>query len=177
MHRLDSKLLQLDTELASAEEALVADDEVASLKRAIAARESQLMPLYVQISHEFADLHDRPGRMKAKGVIRDVVGWEGSRAYFAMRVRRRLAQDALVKELRGADASLSHAEALGLLKGWMGGDEWEDDKAAMAWFTDDSAAIAEKIAAVRAGAVKKAVGNLLSGLPAGMKDEVLADLA
>ena len=37
----------------------------------------------------------------------------------------------------------------------------------MAWFADDSAAIAEKIAAVRAGAVKKAVGDLLSGLPAG----------
>ena len=82
--------MQLDAELASAEEALVADDEVASLKRAIAARESQLMPLYVQISHEFADLHDRPGRMKAKGVIRDVVPWERAREYFYWRVRRRL---------------------------------------------------------------------------------------
>merc|ERR1719428_1563088 len=110
MHRLDSKLLQLDTELASAEEALVADDEVASLKAAIAAREAQLMPLYVQISHEFADLHDRPGRMKAKGVIRDVVPWARAREYFFWRVRRRLMQDALIAELKTADESLSHAD-------------------------------------------------------------------
>merc|ERR1719163_2498024 len=54
MHRLDSKLQQLDSELASAEEALVADAEVAALKSQIGARERQLMPLYVQISHEFA---------------------------------------------------------------------------------------------------------------------------
>ena len=58
----------------------------------------------------------------------------------------------------------------------MGGEEWEDDSAAMTWFADESAAIAEKIAAVRAAAVKKAVADLLSGLPAGMKDEVLADM-
>merc|ERR1712146_362207 len=104
MHRLDSQLISLDAELAAAEEALV--DDVSAIKKAIATRENQLMPLYVQISHEFADLHDRPGRMKAKGVIRDVVPWARAREYFFWRVRRRLMQDALVKSLKKTIASL-----------------------------------------------------------------------
>merc|ERR1719393_56035 len=108
MHRLDTKLLQLDGELEQAISTGVSEDEVASLRTAIGAREAQLMPLYVQISHEFADLHDRPGRMKAKGVIRDVVPWARAREYFFWRVRRRLMQDALVGELKAADASLTH---------------------------------------------------------------------
>merc|ERR1719267_204438 len=120
MHRLDSKLIELDAQLAAAEEAMVAEDEADALKEAIGKREAQLMPLYVQISHEFADLHDRPGRMKAKGVIRDVVPWARSREYFFYRVRRRLMQDALVTQLKEADSELSHGECLSMLAAWMG---------------------------------------------------------
>merc|ERR1719326_1044150 len=102
-------------------------DDVSALKAAIAARETQLMPLYVQISHEFADLHDRPGRMKAKGVIRDVVPWARAREYFFWRVRRRLMQDALVSELKAADASLAHGDCLSMLATWMGSAApWDD---------------------------------------------------
>jgi hypothetical protein len=42
-------------------------------------REKMLVPLYTQIAHEFADLHDRAGRMKAKGVINEVLTWKTSR--------------------------------------------------------------------------------------------------
>merc|ERR1719149_615918 len=104
---------------------MVADDEVATIRTAITKREQQLMPLYVQISHEFADLHDRPGRMKAKGVIRDVVPWKRARSYFFWRVQRRLVQDALVKQLKAADAELSHAASVALLRGWVGAVDWE----------------------------------------------------
>merc|ERR1711970_1060196 len=97
MHRLDSKLIQLDTELAAAEDGIDTID-MEPVQKAIKARESQLLPLYVQISHEFADLHDRPGRMKAKGVIREIVPWARAREYFFYRTRRRLAQDALVSQ-------------------------------------------------------------------------------
>merc|ERR1719502_1838240 len=129
MHRLDSKLIELDAELEAAEEAMVAEAEVASIKSAIAQRETQLMPLYVQISHEFADLHDRPGRMKAKGVVRDIVPWARAREYFFWRVRRRLMQDALVTQLKEADSELSHGECLSMLAAWMGDKaSWEDDK-------------------------------------------------
>ena len=64
----DQSREQLAAELAVAEESL-AEDEASALRAQIDAREKQLMPLYVQISHEFADLHDRPGRMKAKDTI------------------------------------------------------------------------------------------------------------
>jgi acetyl-CoA carboxylase / biotin carboxylase 1 len=46
-----------------------------------------------QVAHEFADLHDRAGRMKAKGVVRDVLEWGSSREYFYWRVKRRLAEN------------------------------------------------------------------------------------
>ena len=128
-------------------------DDVSALKKAIAARESQLMPLYVQISHEFADLHDRPGRMKAKGVIRDIVPWARAREYFHWRVRRRLMQDALVGELKAADGSLSHGECLTMLSGWMAGKaSWEDDKAVLAFFESEGAVIDEKLGEVRPAA-------------------------
>jgi len=166
MHRLDSKLLQLDAELSAAEEALVADEEVASLKAAIAAREAQLMPLYVQISHEFADLHDRPGRMKAKGVIRDIVPWQRAREYFFWRVRRRLLQDALVKELKAADSGLSHADCLTMLSGWIGEKaDWSDDKAIVGAFEAEGELLDAKLGEVRVEAVKNAVAALLATLP------------
>jgi acetyl-CoA carboxylase/biotin carboxylase 1 len=165
MHRLDSRLLTLDAELKAAEDAVVADDEVAAIKKQIGAREAQLMPLYVQISHEFADLHDRPGRMKAKGVIRDVVPWKRAREYFFWRVRRRLVQDALVKELKAADASLSHADCLTMLNGWIGEKaSWDDDKAVLAFLEGEGAVIDEALGKVRVESIKKSVEQLLGQL-------------
>ena len=117
MQRQDSKLQQLAAELEVAESSF-AEAEAASLRKQIAAREVTLLPLYVQVSHEFADLHDRPGRMVAKGVIRDVVPWAEARPYFYHRVRRRLAQDALVKALQAVDADLVHQDGVALVRGW-----------------------------------------------------------
>merc|ERR1719171_1607932 len=144
MHRLDSKLIELDAELTAAEEAQI--DDTDTIKKSIMARENQLLPLYVQISHEFADLHDRPGRMKAKGVIRDIVPWARAREYFFWRVRRRLMQDALVTQLKEADSELSHGECLSMLAAWMGDKaSWEDDKAVLAFFESEGAVIDEKL--------------------------------
>jgi len=162
MHRLDSKLGQLESELAVAEESL-AEAEAASLRTQIKARQTQLMPLYTQISHEFADLHDRPGRMLAKGVIRDVVPWKRAREYFALRVRRRLAQDALIKELKAADDTLSHGACLNLLQTWCGAS-WEDDQAVLDAFESKAADIAAGIAGVRTTKVKQTVADLFAAL-------------
>merc|ERR1712146_396538 len=105
-------------ELAAAEDGIDTSD-ISPIQQAVKARETQLMPLYVQISHEFADLHDRPGRMKAKGVIREIVPWKRAREYFFWRVRRRLMQDALVASLKDADSELTHADCLKMLASWM----------------------------------------------------------
>jgi len=175
MNRLDKKLAQLRSELAVAEESL-AEDEAASLRAQIAARENTLLPLYTQISHEFADLHDRPGRMLAKGVIRDIVPWERSREYFYWRVRRRLAQDSLVKSLKAADSDLSHADAVATVAGWVGDVDWEDDKAVLAFLQSESDAIGAKLGEARAAAAKKAVAEIVSGLSDDAKAELLKSL-
>jgi len=175
MHRLDEKLMQLSAELGVAEESL-AVAEVEDLKTQIASRERLLLPLYTQISHEFADLHDRPGRMKAKGVIRAVVEWEHSREYFGWRVRRRLAQDSLVKQLRAADSELGHQEAVALLQTWIDAAIWEDDRAVLKWIDEKGDELAASISGVRTSAVEKAVKGLLGSLDADKQAEVLASL-
>ena len=140
MNRQDVKLQQLHNELEIAESSL-AEAEAESLRKQITARENSLLPIYVQVSHEFADLHDRPGRMQAKGVIRDVVPWSSARPYFYHRVRRRLAQDELVKELQAVDASLAHKDAAALVQGWCDAD-WEDDKAVLEVYSKEADALA-----------------------------------
>ena len=62
--------------------------------------------LIPKVAHEFADLHDRSGRMKAKGVVRDIIDWKSSRQYFYWRVKRRLAEKEIRKMLKAADPSL-----------------------------------------------------------------------
>eukprot|EP00965_Chrysotila_dentata_P164983 5447388-Pleurochrysis_carterae.AAC.1 len=47
MHRLDDKLVQLDSELAVADDSL-AVEEAEELRAQIAARENALLPLYTQ---------------------------------------------------------------------------------------------------------------------------------
>lgn len=97
-----------------------------------------LLPLYTQVAHEFADLHDRTGRMKAKGVIRDDVDWANSRRYFYNRLRRRLKEDVIRREIHDADPSLSRQDITEELHRLMvrdcGADtSWEDDEAVCSW--------------------------------------------
>ena len=81
MHRLDAQLIELDEQMASSS----SDSTFSEIKN----REKTLAPLYTQIAHEFADLHDRAGRMKAKGCITEVLEWRTAREYFYWRIRRR----------------------------------------------------------------------------------------
>ena len=46
-----------------------------------------------QVAVAFAAMHDTPARMAAVGVLRGVVPWAASRAFFATRLRRRCATD------------------------------------------------------------------------------------
>ena len=55
-----------------------------------------------QVAVQFADLHDTPGRMAAVGVIRRAVPWAEARSFFYWRLRRRLAEFHLRKEVRSA---------------------------------------------------------------------------
>ncbi|CAI2176389.1 617_t:CDS:2 [Funneliformis geosporum] len=46
------------------------------------AREQELLPIYSRMAIQFADLHDTPGRMKSKEMIRKLLEWKESRRFF-----------------------------------------------------------------------------------------------
>lgn len=76
------------------------------------------MPVYQQVARSFADMHDTPIRMLAKGVIKGIVPWEMSRAFFATRLKRRLMEDTLSSHVQSTDVAISSLQALNLVKGW-----------------------------------------------------------
>lgn len=136
----------------------------------------------------FADLHDTPGRMKSKGVIRRQVNWAHSRTYFFWRLRRRLTEFDLANKLatyKGQGTSVAGSrhrrEAVADLHSWFkeqGGkaETWEDDRRMMLWLTDNhasftsyvadkkaqsaAAVIADKVAACDADGLKLAMAAL-----------------
>ena len=55
--------------------------------------------LLPQVAVQFADLHDTPARMTEKGVIRGVIPWEDARTVLYWRLRRRILESQLVREL------------------------------------------------------------------------------
>jgi acetyl-CoA carboxylase/biotin carboxylase 1 len=160
MHRLDDTLKMLDEELESHE---VDSQEYKSVKEQIKAREDLLKPVYLQIATQFADLHDKTGRMRAKGVIQDAVPWESSREYFFYLAKRRIMQDNYVAQLKAADESLTTEAALDVLKGFCD-SEWADDKAITEFFDGANDEINAKIKSVKSEAVKAKIEALQAEL-------------
>jgi hypothetical protein len=64
----------------------------------------------IQVAVQFADLHDMPGRMKAKGCISDVLTWAASRAYVYWRLRRRIAELDACKVIQEASGNMKLAQ-------------------------------------------------------------------
>lgn len=120
MHRLDSKLNELDKELAGGKESsvLLSDERKQSIYEAIYAREAEILPVYRNVATSFCDLHDTPGRLLEKGAIRDIIDWEEARSFFYWRLQRRLAEDGVRKKCEKADPSLSTEKITSLLKRW-----------------------------------------------------------
>ena len=155
MHRLDAQLQLLDSELDMTE----FEDARADIKAQIHAREDLLKPVYLQAATEFADLHDKTGRMKAKGVIRAAVPWERSREYFYYRASRRIAEDDVVDRLKAADSSLTSETARAIVKDMCSCD-WEDDKAVVSFFNEKAVELGDKIKSVKAAAVQAQIDSL-----------------
>lgn len=99
MVRLDNTYRALKAQLA---DPTLSKEEQEQIKQQMAERESKLLPIYAQIALQFADLHDRAGRMKAKGVIRDVLEWKNARRFFYWRVRRRINEERILRRMAAA---------------------------------------------------------------------------
>ncbi|GMH62235.1 hypothetical protein TrLO_g1502 [Triparma laevis f. longispina] len=169
MHRLDKVLISLDMRLSER----LSDEDREKCLGEVAERENMLLPVYDQISVQFADLHDTPGRMKAKGVIREEIPWATSRVFFYHRIRRRLEEFRVREEMclvsNLGEESLTAVNASKLLKKWFVNEgagsqteeAWEnDDRAVYAWFQDSKFELAKKVSKLRSESVGRAVRNL-----------------
>lgn len=161
MHRIDRQLQMLDAELEATDDTDMPAQE--AIKEQIAAREELLKPVYLQAATEFADLHDKTGRMKAKGVIKEAIPWTGSRKYFFFLAKRRIAQDIYVAHIQAANPFMSSHNAVAWLKGMCTFD-WEDNEAALDYFTKHDAEITSKISEVRIAFIKAQIEALQSEL-------------
>jgi acetyl-CoA carboxylase/biotin carboxylase 1 len=155
MHKNDPQLKALDAELDMCE----LEEDKAEILKQIATREEQLKPVYLQAATEFADLHDKTGRMKAKGVIREAVPWEGSREFFYWRAKRRIFEDSYVAQLRAADPTLANAGAVAIIKSLYSGG-WDNDKMVSSFFEENQAKLSEKVKAVKAAGMQAQMKRL-----------------
>mmetsp|Transcript_16046 Transcript_16046/g.36661 ORF Transcript_16046/g.36661 Transcript_16046/m.36661 type:complete len:1111 (+) Transcript_16046:2-3334(+) len=153
MHRLDDTLIALDKSLADTSDA----EASSNIQESIKSRECALLPVYEQISVQFCELHDTPVRMEAVGVIRQQVEWKSSRSFFYWRLRRKLAEFDLRKQIIDASAvgrgvgSPTPLEATDMVKQWfmqsdgMDASKWEDDKTMLSWMSNNHALLESKV--------------------------------
>lgn len=132
INRLDAKCIELHKKISSetvqlqsketefsASELTALKQRIHALEKELEAREKYLTPVYHQISVQFADLHDTPGRMLNKNVISGVIEWRTSRKFFYWRLRRLLVQDHVIKQIKkNSKDEINWIQAKKLLMGW-----------------------------------------------------------
>lgn len=185
MARLDPQYGELRR--AAADSSLTTE-QLQDVKAQMAQREEQLLPVYLQIALQFADLHDRAGRMEAKGAIRQPLSWQNARRFFYWRLRRRLSEEMIVKRMvtakatptprNGASGAIPSTGAvhpspespraahLRDLRSWTGmlEDELEhDDRKVATWYEENKKLVQSKIEALRTDGVASEVAALLIG--------------
>ncbi|CAE7413431.1 accA [Symbiodinium microadriaticum] len=166
-NRLDPILIGLQRELAAAKGN---DGQCKEIKIRMTVRQKLVLGVFRQIAVHFADLHDTPGRMQAKGVIRQQVTWAQSRHFFYWRLRRRLAEFDVANSMRELDKSIkTRQDAIDVLKEWCfsaGGSDvtWNDDKKAMLWLQEHTALLRNHLMALKEQVAVRELGNQLTEL-------------
>jgi acetyl-CoA carboxylase/biotin carboxylase 1 len=158
-------------------------------------RETLLLPVYLQISLQYADLHDRAGRMKAKNTIRKELVWSQARRFFYWRLRRRLNEEYVIKRMAAASSKelTSRGASLKTLEAWYGQAKFSDDDMNVAlWYEENRKVVHDKIEKIKTESVAFDVASLLrsnkegglagvaqvlSMLPVAEREEVLKRLA
>lgn len=177
-------------------------DQLKEIKAQMTEREQHLLPIYGQISLQFADLHDRAGRMQAKGVIRQALRWQNARRFFYWRLRRRLNEEYILKKMASAASpsaenpkadSVTRERGLEMLKAWSNIPKFEhDDMSVATWYEENRKNVHDRVEALKregiamevASLVRKdreaglrGIANMLSTLPTAEKEEVLKMLS
>ncbi|EGW34547.1 uncharacterized protein SPAPADRAFT_134536 [Spathaspora passalidarum NRRL Y-27907] len=162
MQRLDPTYAQLKARL---NESNLSPEEHAQINAKIVAREKALLPIYAQISVQFADLHDRSGRMLAKGVIRQEIKWSDARRYFFWRLRRRLNEEYVLKLIGEQVKNANKLEKVARLKSWMPTVDYEDDQAVSAWIEEHHAKLQKRIEELKQETSRSNIAKLLQEDP------------
>lgn len=163
MTRLDPTYAELKQALT--DQSLAAEKQ-SEIKAKIKAREELLLPVYSQISLQFADLHDRAGRMVAKDTIRHALVWKEARRFFYWRLRRRLNEESILKKMATTSirGPISRATNLQSLQAWTGLAAFEkDDRAVAMWYEENKKMVHAKVEALKADGVAFDIGALLRG--------------
>ena len=163
MARLDPTYGELRAALKS--DNLTADRQ-SEIKLKMSEREQQLLPVYSQIALQFADLHDRAGRMKAKDTIRMSLRWKNARRFFYWRLRRRLNEESLIKRMTTSSSSrdpVARAESLEKLQAWTNISDFKtNDRAVAVWYEDNKKDVSQKLEGLKSEGVAYDVAAILS---------------
>ena len=141
-------------------------EEQEATKAAMTEREQLLLPVYGQIAYQFADLHDRAGRMEAKGVIRKPLRWVNARRFFYWRLRRKLNEEYILKRMTAASSKelVSRETDIERLKAWSGIPRFdEDDMSVAVWYEENRKDVYAKVEALKTEGVAYDVASLLRG--------------
>ena len=163
MARLDPAYGNLKRALANKN--LTSNDQ-SDIKVKMAQREALLLPVYSQVSLQFADLHDRAGRMQAKGTIRQPLRWQEVRRFFYWRLRRRLNEEYLIKKMAATSSRgpIPRARSLETLEAWCGVPGFEtDDRAVATWYEENRKEVYSKLELLKQENVASDVAALLRG--------------
>jgi biotin carboxylase/acetyl-CoA carboxylase carboxyltransferase component/biotin carboxyl carrier protein len=114
-HRIDKQLAWLKQLNAAVPKG---SSEAEQITSQIFAREELVSTVYQQVALKFASLHDTPQRMLAKGVIHGIVPLKRARVFFFWRLKRKLREFELLKQIQKANPSLSNVDASDMLRAW-----------------------------------------------------------
>eukprot|EP00808_Paulinella_micropora_P025386 g67597.t1 len=180
-HRLDTMLADLDGKLKRCKD----DASKEAIMGEIMAREKALASSYHQSAGIFCDLHDTPGRMIAKGVVRDIVEWPTSRQYFYYRLQRRSIELEYMDRIEAAlgldTAENGWKQAERMLHQWAEAEGGQavltSDRAFFEWAEANRAVLDEKVKSTQQNGVAKKVSKLLAGLSSEERAALLESLA
>jgi acetyl-CoA carboxylase/biotin carboxylase 1 len=171
MHRCDDVLRELDARRAKGED----------VAKEIKQREKLLLPVYQQIAWEYCDLHDKAPRMKSLGAIREGLRWAESREYLHWRIRRRMQENSVARQLMGAVRGLSYMGAMEVVaslcsEAAQAAGAGAEDRAVAMWIEEHPNEVQARIEEERQRATEEEIYRLISALPESKRAEVARDL-
>lgn len=162
MARLDATYAELK---AQSLDKSLSSDKLSDIKVKLQQREQLLLPVYSQISLQFADLHDRAGRMQAKNTIRHPLQWKNARRFFYWRLRRRLNEESLIKKIAQTSTRdpKARASSLRILRAWTDIQDFErNDRAVATWYEENRKSVQTKLDGLKSESVALDIGAILS---------------